>query len=96
MDGHASEHKSHFKEYMVIFFLLSLFTGIELMIPNSESLSKVAKGVSLTFFACLKAWLVAYFYMHLKDEKAWLKFIAAIPLVAGLFAYVLVIESQYR
>ncbi len=89
-------HKSHFKEYMAVFFLLTFLTAVEVYIPNIESWSKLIKGISLTGLAVVKAWAVAYFYMHLKDEKGWLQFIAAIPVVAALYAYVLVIETIYR
>ncbi|MFZ8934757.1 MAG: cytochrome C oxidase subunit IV family protein [Bacteriovoracaceae bacterium] len=97
MGGHSQTgHKSHMKEYMVIFFLLTFLTVIEVYVPSISSWSKLVKGVALTTLAIIKAWAVAYFYMHLKDEKGWLQFIAAIPLVSALYAYVLVIESIYR
>ena len=96
MSGHTQEHQSHFKEYMAIFFLLTFFTIIELFIPSVKSLSTLFKGVLLTGLASLKAWLVAYYYMHLKDEKLWLKLIALIPLSAAGYAYFLVLESVFR
>lgn len=96
MSAHAEEHKSHMKEYMIVFVLLTVFTLIELWVPSMDGLSKFAKGVALTVIACIKAWMVAYYYMHLKDEKLWLKIIALIPISAAGFAYVLVIESIYR
>jgi cytochrome c oxidase subunit IV len=97
MSAHAKEeHQSHTKEYMIIFVLLAVFTLIELWIPSIKSLSQFAKGVGLTAMACIKAWMVAYFYMHLKDEKLWMKIIALVPISAVLFAYVLVVETMYR
>ena len=89
-------HKGHFKEYMVIFVVLALLTILELYIPELKNLSKFAKGSALTVLALGKAFCVAYWYMHLKEEKAWLKFIAAIPLAAGVYALVVVLESLYR
>jgi cytochrome c oxidase subunit IV len=90
------EHKSHVKEYMAIFFLLGLFTLIEIWVPSIQSLSQIIKGVILTILASIKAWMVAFYYMHLKDEKTWLKIIAAIPLSAVAYAYFLVLESLFR
>ena len=91
----ANTHADHRKEYFIVFFLLALFTVVELYIPEL-SLSKFAKGSALVAVAIIKAFLVAYFYMHLKDEKAWLKFIACIPLSAALFAAAVILESLYR
>jgi cytochrome c oxidase subunit 4 len=34
--------------------------------------------------------------MHLKEEKAWLKVIAAVPISAAIFAIVIILESQFR
>ncbi|MBK23624.1 MAG: hypothetical protein CME70_06425 [Halobacteriovorax sp.] len=89
-------HKSHTKEYMFIFGLLTLLTVLELFIPGMDNLSKFAKGSGLTALAIGKAFLVAYFFMHLKEEKAWMKFVAAIPISAALYAIVVVLESMAR
>ena len=63
---------SHFKEYMFVFVLLAVFTVIELFIPGMEASTHV-KGAILTALASIKAFAVAYYYMHLKEEKRWLK-----------------------
>lgn len=94
MAEHA--HQSHKKEYFIIFALLALFTVIELFIPEIKSWSRFAKGTGLTIVALVKAFLVAFYYMHLKEERAWIKFIAAIPISAAIYAYVVVLESMYR
>jgi len=88
-------HKSHTKEYLIIFALLGIFTIIELYIP-SMNISYASKAIGLTLFAFAKAFCVAYFYMHLKDEKAWLKFLAIIPISAFLYFIVLILESANR
>lgn len=93
--GNVSEHKSHTKEYIIIFFVLGILTVIELFIPDLDA-TKLAKGSALTFLAVAKAAVVAYFYMHLKEETKWLKFIAAIPISAAIYALVVVLESLYR
>ena len=88
-------HKSHFKEYMIIFGLLALLTVAEL-IAAEAGWSYWAKASSLTILAVGKAFAVAYFYMHLKEETGWLKFIATVPLSAALFAVVVILESLFR
>lgn len=91
----ADEHKSHWKEYVIIFLLLTFLTGVELVIPGLDT-AYVYKASSLVLLALGKACIVAYYYMHLKDETGWLKFIAAVPISAGLYAAALILESIYR
>jgi cytochrome c oxidase subunit 4 len=95
MSEHNHVHKSHTKEYIIIFFILAFLTGLELAIPGLQVAYKL-KAIGLVGLALGKAFIVAYFYMHLKEERGWLKFIAAIPISAALFAIVLIIESVYR
>jgi len=93
--AHA-EHKSHKKEYLIIFVLLAVLTGIEIWAAEIPGLSKLAKGSALTFLAVGKAFLVAYYYMHLKEETKWTKFIAAVPIMAAVYATVLCLEAMYK
>jgi caa(3)-type oxidase subunit IV len=88
-------HKSHTTEYVIVFFALTLLTGLELAIPGLN-VEYYLKAISLVGLAFGKAFIVAYFYMHLKEEKGWLKFIAALPILAVIFAIVLILESMYR
>ncbi len=88
-------HKNHRKEYFKVFLVLTALTIIELIIPNM-TLSKMAKGSSLTFLALGKASIVGWSYMHLKEETKWMRFIALIPIAAFLYAAMVVLESLYR
>ena len=88
-------HKGHTKEYIIIFFALAILTILELYIPSLQ-IAYVMRASSLIFLALGKAFLVAFFYMHLKEETAWLRFIAAVPISAGIYAIVLILESMYR
>jgi caa(3)-type oxidase subunit IV len=89
-------YKGHTKEYLIIFGILTALTVVELYIPGLTNVPHMTKGVLLTFFAALKAFFVGYFFMHLKEEKPWLKFIALIPLAAVIYAFALVLEGMYR
>lgn len=95
MAGHGKEFKSHTAEYIIVFVVLTVLTALELAIPGLNTEYKY-KAISLVGLALGKAFVVAYFYMHLKEEKAWLRFIAAIPISAGLFAVAVILESVYR
>lgn len=89
------EYKSHKKLYLFVFFLLAVFTAIEVAIPEMH-LSYVLHASSLTLLAIIKAVLVYYFFMHLSEETKWLKFIALLPIFAFLYTALVVIESIAR
>ncbi len=90
------EHKSHKKEYIIIFIVLGVLTAIEIWAAEIPGLTKFQKGSALTGLALGKAFIVAYYYMHLKEETKWLKFIAAIPLMAAVYATVLCLEATFK
>lgn len=80
----------------MIFIVLAVLTALELWAAELKQLTKFQKGSALTLLALGKAFLVAYYYMHLKEETKWLKFIAAVPLVAGAYATVLCLEATFK
>lgn len=88
-------HKSHKKEYFAVFIALAVLTIIELLIPDMK-ITKFAKGSSLTLLAFGKAAIVAWYYMHLKEESKWMRFVALIPISALVYALVVILESLYR
>jgi cytochrome c oxidase subunit 4 len=90
-----STHKSHRAEYLKVFIVLAVLTAVEIIIPDLK-ISKFAKGSSLTLLALGKAGIVAWSYMHLKEETKWLRFIALIPVSAFIYAVVVILESLYR
>ena len=65
MSEHPHVHKSHTTEDVIVFFALTLLTGLELAIPGLQ-VEYYLKAVSLISLAFGKAFIVAYFYMHLK------------------------------
>lgn len=88
-------HKSHKKEYFKIFGVLTALTIVELVIPGMK-ISQFAKGSSLTFLALGKAAIVAWSYMHLKEETKWMRAVALVPISAFIYALVVILESLYR
>ncbi len=91
-----NNHKSHKLEYFKVFLVLTALTVVELVIPGMKSISTFAKGSSLTFLALGKACIVAWSYMHLKEETKWMRFVAMIPISAFLYAVMVILESLYR
>jgi cytochrome c oxidase subunit 4 len=88
-------HKNHRAEYFKIFIMLTVLTVVELIVPNM-TLSKLAKGSSLTVLALGKAALVGWYYMHLKEETKWMRFVALIPVSAFFYTLFVILESLYR
>ncbi len=91
----VGHHTSHRAIYFKIFFVLTGLTIVELIVPAMK-ISHFAKATSLTGLALGKAVIVAWWYMHLKEETRWLKFIAMIPISAFLYAVMIILESLYR
>lgn len=91
----APPAKSHVKEYMAVFGVLALLTVVEIMIPDLPA-GRAAKGAGLVAVAAAKAFLVGWFFMHLKDERGWLKGIACVPMAAALFAAAVILDSLHR
>jgi caa(3)-type oxidase subunit IV len=84
------------KEYIVVFFVLTLLTAIELGIKYM-SISRAAMITGLVGLAISKAICVAMFYMHLKSETRSLRLVIGVPLLFPfLYAAVLVAESIAR
>lgn len=88
-------HKSHKAEYFKVFLMLTALTIVELIVPTMK-ISQFAKGSSLTLLALGKAAIVAWSYMHLKEETKWLRWIALVPVSAFVYALVVILESLYR
>jgi len=94
-DDQHVEHKSHKKEYIIIFFVLGLLTILEIWAAELK-MEKFTKGTVLTAFAVVKAGIVGYYYMHLKEETKWMKFIALVPIMAAVYAFVLCLEAVFK
>ncbi len=91
----SHQHPSHTKEYVIVFVVLTLLTVLELFIPGLKT-EYSYKVIGLVGLAVGKALIVAYFYMHLKEETRWMKLIAAVPISAAFYAVALILESMYR
>ena len=91
----VAKAKSHKKEYIAVFIALAVLTAIELFVPDLQA-SKSTKVAILFSLALVKAGMVAWYFMHLKDERGWLRFIAVVPFSAFFFAVVLLLEVLYR
>ena len=96
--GSHAEHHNHVPTYVTIFLTLGLLTVVEVFVPDvySAEWNSNTKMLLLCILAVAKAMLVGLYFMHLKWEKPWLKWIALMPAYMGLFAILLMLESVYR
>jgi cytochrome c oxidase subunit 4 len=96
------------KTYFKIFGALAALTALEIAIPtfvhkygdrSSPLFASYAphwSSVALYALSVAKALLVALFFMHLKFETKWLRFIAILPAIAAFYAIVLMAEAGFR
>ena len=93
--GHEITEKD-VKFYLSIFVVLSFLTLGQVLIFQSGGLSVITNATVQSLIALVKVFLVAYFFMHLKEESKWLKFIAAIPVFAVLYTVFIAVETIIR
>ncbi len=94
-DGH---HGSMVGTYVTVLLVLAFLTVIEIFVPivydaGHNGAIKMLLLVSLAFG---KAMIVAWYFMHLKWEARWVRWVAAMPIYMGIFAVLLMLESYYR
>ena len=95
--GPGAAPKSHVKEYLVIFAVLTALTILEVVLAQIPGISKKLLALALVGLAVTKAGIVALYYMHLKSETRVLKLTVALPLAAPtIYALVLMTEAAWR
>jgi caa(3)-type oxidase subunit IV len=62
----------------------------------SSGWSDTTKMLLLCILAITKAGMVAAFFMHLKYEHKWLRWIAYMPIYMGFAVIIIMLESVYR
>ena len=70
------------KTYLIIFAILVGSTAFEILIMGVQ-MSQIVLIVSLVGSAGAKAFLIAMFFMHLKDEPKSLSIIVILPLIGA-------------
>lgn len=83
------------KKYFNVFYGLIALTVIELAIV-ALPLSKLWMGILVGVFSSAKAVVVGWYYMHLEHETKWLQIVAALPVIAFGYAFVLIIDTPSR
>lgn len=83
------------KKYIKIWALLAVLTIVEIGVVFLPVPHWVV-ALLLTAFACGKAGIVGWYYMHLNHETKWLRIVAITPLIAAFYAGVLMLETTHR
>jgi len=89
--AHASK-----KSYLAIFGLLALLTALEVGVVYTGVSRKLLIS-ALIGLAVTKAFMVGWFFMHLKSDTKTMKATVAIPFFfPALYAFVLIAEAAWR
>ena len=93
-----AEHPSQKATFFTVFLVLAFLTVVEVFVPEvyASEWNRQTKMLLLTGLAISKAVLVGLYFMHLKWEKPWIKWIALMPVYMGIAAVLLMLETVYR
>ena len=95
-----AEHAHHPSKsmFVMIWLILGILTVVEIYVPQvySAPWNHNTKMLLLVFLASGKAMLVAAYFMHLKWESRWVRWIAMMPAYMALFAILLMVEEHFR
>ncbi len=96
--AHPVEHQSHRAEYITIFLILTFLTGVEVFVPDVYSAvwSGHTKMLLLCILAFVKAGLVFMYFMHMKNEAKWVRWIGYTPIYMGMAVIIIMLETSYR
>lgn len=92
---HHHDPKETRAEYIKIFKWLVILTVAEVgfvFLP----LPHLVVTLLVVVASCAKAGVVGYYYMHLKQETKWLKFVALLPLIMFIYLAALGPDSSQR
>lgn len=79
-----------FPLYTVVFFVLGLLTIIEVVLGNLEGGLRIPLLLGL---ALVKAYLVVYYYMHLKTDSRLFALVLLVPIVVAVISMIFLLMS---
>jgi len=84
------------KQYLVVAVVLTVFTGLEIGVVYT-GMARTLVIAALIGLAVSKALAVALYYMHLKHETKYLRYVLGIPMLfPPLYAVVLMLEAAFH
>ncbi len=91
--AHAESHHSHVKAYVFVFLALMVATVLTVVTAWYLQVGRVPAVTIAIFIAMAKACLVAWIFMHLKDDVKVFTAIATVPLVLFLIVVFLLLPD---
>ncbi len=88
---HSEQRKAYFKVFQYLVILTVVEVGVVFLPIPHHFISAL-----VVIASCAKAALVGYYYMHLKQETSWLKFVALLPLILVIYLVALGPDSASR
>ncbi len=95
LPGEIDAHPTPFK-YVMIFLILVVVTAVEIATSYLEG--SVTSGLivgMLLFWAIVKFWLVAAYYMHLKTDQPMFRRFFVLGIVAACILYAVVLTTLH-
>jgi cytochrome c oxidase subunit IV len=95
LPGEIDAHPTPFK-YVMIFLILVVVTAVEIATSYLEG--SVTSGLivgMLLFWAIVKFWLVAAYYMHLKTDQPMFRRFFVLGIVAACVLYAVVLTTLH-
>lgn len=98
LDGSRQARGSSKRMYLLIFAVLFVFTVLEVAVASPRlGVARVPMVLALVTLALTKAGLVAFFFMHLKQEMRALRWTVLLPFaLPALYALALIAEAGWR
>ena len=87
------ENAHHEPNYMNIFWVLTILTIIEVLVPVLGLFARSINGTILVLLAVVKATMVALYFMHLRFERTMLGAIALTPMVICVFLILMLLPD---
>lgn len=97
-DEHGEKKASMRGIFVTVFLTLGFLTVLELFVPEvyDAEWNSTTKMLLLVILAVAKALLVALYFMHLKWETPWVRWIALMPAYMGVAVIIIMLETVYR
>jgi len=96
--AHPHDPASQRGQYITIFLILGFLTFLELFVPSvyGSRWSGTTKMLLLCILAFAKAALVFMYFMHMKHEAKWVRWIGYTPIYMGMAVIIIMLETSYR
>ncbi len=93
---HVMNADQKIKKYLKIAGVLTIVTVVELAVVVLTFLPPAVITTLVVVLSLAKAYLVAWYFMHLNHERSWTRIVALLPLGMVVYAGVLLADQKFR